>query len=57
MDVVVGMKKDIKKNLTALSSNVNSLQDEERKEMKAIKDTLADLSSKVQLLADNLSKK
>lgn len=57
MDVVVGVKKEIKKNLTSLSSNVNSLQDEERKERKEIKDTLADLSSKVQLLHDILSKK
>ena len=57
MDVVIGVKKELKKNLTLLSSNVNLLQEEERKERQEIKDKLADLSSKVQLLCDTLAEK
>ena len=57
MDVVIGVKKELKKNLTLLSSNVTLLQEEERKERQEIKDTLADLSSKVQLLYDILAEK
>lgn len=57
MDVVIGVKKELKKNLTLLSSNVTLLQEEERKERQEMKDTLADLSSKVQLLYDILAEK
>ena len=45
MDVVIGIKKEIKKSLTDLSSKVNTLQ----------KETLTDLSSKVILLQNDLS--
>ena len=57
MDVVIGVKKELKKNLTLLSSNVTLLQEEERKERQEMKDALADLSSKVQLLYDILAEK
>ena len=57
MDVVIGVKKELKKNLTLLSSNVTLLQEEERKERQEMKETLADLSSKVQLLYDILAEK